>query len=377
MGQIVAAMATCHAPALILRQPGEDPAQLDATAAAMRRLGEVLDETQPDALIIVGLDHLEAFTLDCTPTFAVVVGPEVAGGFAGHRWQEPVHQDLARAIHTGLLERHIDVAASHRAYMGHAFVVPFEYVLGDRAIPVVPFFVNIYVPPLPTPIRCYELGRALADVVAQTDLRVAILASGGMSHFPGTERYPDPEFDFDREALETLRAGRASDLLKLGVERLDELGNTELLTWYVVFGAVGDQPADVLTYQPTWHHGLGVVNFPLATPIDAPPPAPPMPAAVDRGNGGYAYYRPPAPESYNLNRLLYNLRMNPAERQRLVADLDAVAGEYGLRAEEVTALKSLEPLEVAKAGGHPIAAWVAMQTVAADLRKAQAATGAS
>lgn len=373
MGEIVAAMATCHAPALLLRQPGEDPEQLEAVSAAMRRLGEVLDATRPDALIVLGLDHLEAFTLDCTPTFAVVVGPEVDGGFAGYTWREPVHQALAKAIHVGALERGFDVAASQKAYMGHAFVVPFEYVLGDRPIPVVPFFVNIYVPPLPSPIRCYQLGRALADIVSQTDLRVAVLASGGLSHFPGTERYPHPEFDFDRALLQLLEDGQASTLLSLGVERLDELGETELLTWYTLFGAIGDRPAEVLTYQPTWHHGLAVVNFPLAEPIRQAPPEPPLPAAIDRGQGGYQYYRPPTPESYNLNRLLYSLRMDPSVRKRLVQDLDAVAGDFQLRPEEVAALKTLEPLEVAKVGGHPIAAWVAVHTVANDLRKARAA----
>ena len=79
MGQIVAAMASCHAPALFLRQPGEDPAQLDATVAAMRQLGRVLDETKPDTLIVLGLDHLEAFSLSVSPTFTVVVAPEVRG----------------------------------------------------------------------------------------------------------------------------------------------------------------------------------------------------------------------------------------------------------------------------------------------------------
>jgi len=81
MGQIVAAMATCHAPALFLRQPGGDPAQLDATVAAMRQLGHALDETRPDALIVIGLDHLETFSLSVSPTFTVVVAPEVRGSF--------------------------------------------------------------------------------------------------------------------------------------------------------------------------------------------------------------------------------------------------------------------------------------------------------
>ena len=52
MGQIVAAMASVHAPQLFTRPPEEDPRQLDAGIAAMRRLGKVLDETKPDVLVI-------------------------------------------------------------------------------------------------------------------------------------------------------------------------------------------------------------------------------------------------------------------------------------------------------------------------------------
>src|SRR5215207_5736826 len=198
MGSIVAGMASCHAPALVLRQPGEDPDQLEATAAAMRELGRVLDETKPDALIILGLDHLEAFSLDITPMFATVVGPEVRGSFGGREYQVPVHQDLAHAIVEGSVLRGFDMAFAENAFMGHAFVVPFEYILQDRQIPIVPMFVNVYVPPLPQPERCYHLGRALAEIIGERPERVAILASGGMSHFPGTDKYPNPEFDSDR-----------------------------------------------------------------------------------------------------------------------------------------------------------------------------------
>ena len=49
MGQIVAAMATVHAPQLFTYPPSEDPAQLDADIAAMRQLGQDLDEIKPDA----------------------------------------------------------------------------------------------------------------------------------------------------------------------------------------------------------------------------------------------------------------------------------------------------------------------------------------
>jgi 2,3-dihydroxyphenylpropionate 1,2-dioxygenase len=368
MGQIVAAMASCHAPALFLRQPGEDPAQLDATIAAMRRLGSVLDETKPDALIVVGLDHLEAFSLDVSPAFAVVVGPEVVGSFGNKQYRVRVHEELAQAVLNGCLKRDFDMAFCHKAFMGHAFVVPFEYVLEQRQIPVVPIFVNVYVPPLPQPHRAYQLGRAIAEVAAERGERIAILASGGMSHYPGTEKYGYPDFDFDQYLLQVIERGELSSLLSLSSEKLDETGETELLTWYTMFGAIGNQRGQVLSYQPTWHHGLGVIDFPLVTPLEGPPPVGPLPRTIETSAAGYRYYKFPEPEAYNLNRLLYTLRMSADERQRFVEDMDAMLAEYQLRPEDIAALRTLEPLKVAGAGAHPILAWTAVHLVAADMR---------
>ena len=368
MGQIVASMVSCHAPALFLRQPGEDPAQLDATIDAMRRLGRVLDETKPDALIVVGLDHLEAFSLDISPAFAIVVGPEVTGSFGRKQYRVGVHQELARALLDGCLKRDVDMAFCHKAFMGHAFVVPFEFILEQRQIPIVPLFVNVYVPPLPQPHRAYQLGRRIAEIVAARGERVAILASGGMSHYPGTEKYGYPDFDFDRYLLGVMERGEQSSLLSLTSEKLDETGETELLTWYVVFGAIGNQRGEVLSYQPTWHHGLGVINFPLTTPLEGPPPMSPLPKPTKTSSDCYRYYKFPEPESYNLNRLLYALRMSTDERRRFARDMDVMFAEYQLRPEEIAAVKSLEPLTVAKAGAHPILAWTAIHLLAADTR---------
>jgi 2,3-dihydroxyphenylpropionate 1,2-dioxygenase len=376
MGQISAAMVSCHAPALFLRQPGEDPAQLDATIAAMRRLGRVLDEAKPDALVVVGLDHLEAFSLDVSPAFAVVVGPEVIGSFGSKQYRVDVHQELARAILDGCLKRDFDMAFCHKAFMGHAFVVPFEFILGQRQIPIVPVFVNVYVPPLPQPHRAYQLGRCIAEIIAERGERVAILASGGMSHYPGTEKYGYPDFDFDQYLLGVMERGEQSSLLNVSSEKLDETGETELLTWYVVFGAIGNQRGEVLSYQPTWHHGLGVINFPLATPLEGPPSVGPLPRVTETSAAGYRYYKFPEPESYNLNRLLYDLRMSADERRRFAGDMDAMLARYKLRPDEIAAVKTLEPLTVAKAGAHPILAWTAVHLIAADMRAQERKSGA-
>src|SRR3989442_13563296 len=74
----------------------------------------------------------------------------------------------------------------------------------DPAPPIVPLHVNVYLPPQPTPRRCYEWGRALGEILGARPERVALIASGGMSHYPGTDRYASPDFDWDRRVLGTL-----------------------------------------------------------------------------------------------------------------------------------------------------------------------------
>ena len=48
-------------------------------------------------------------------------------------------------------------------------------------------------PPLPTARRCAQLGSAIKQIVETTALKVAIIASGGMSHYPGAWKYPQPD----------------------------------------------------------------------------------------------------------------------------------------------------------------------------------------
>ena len=89
------------------------------------------------------------------------------------------------------------------------------------------------------------------------------MASGGLSHFPGTDRYASPDFDYDRRLLERLEAGRGDELAAVTGEELDRAGNIELRTWITLLGAVGPMPAQVYCYEPSWHHGNAVVEWPL------------------------------------------------------------------------------------------------------------------
>jgi 2,3-dihydroxyphenylpropionate 1,2-dioxygenase len=381
MGQIVAAMASVHAPQLFTRPPEEDPRQLDAGIASMRRLGKVLDETKPDVLVIFASDHMETFFLKTVPTFAVMASDRATAAFAGKVWNPPIHQQFAEALLEQLVRNDFDMAFSQDADLGHSFAAIFEWILEGRAIPVVPVFVNTYLPPLPSPRRCATLGRAIAGIVASRPERVAVLGSGGMSHYPGTSRYYQPAYDFDRWCIYELENSREDSFLNLTPEQLDEVGNTEMLPWAMALGTVGKQQMELLSYQPTSHHGHAVVRFHPGAKANPEPPQ-----AYTFHNHPFHFYNHPPLAAYKLNKLLYDSRFKPNMRARLLQNASAVAEEYGLSPELKRALleslafhhldtdrpgKDADPL--VEAGAHPVGALMAMHVLQHEKRKSRAA----
>src|SRR6266542_4394776 len=336
MGEIVAAVGTCHTPYMFTRPPDENPQQLDAAGAAMQELGKVLDETKPDAIVFFGSDHVETFSVTCVPTFAIIAGSRAVAKFAGRDYNVPVHREMAEDLLNKLVvDASFDIAYSEDAELGHAFAVPFEYVVGKRDIPIIPFFTNVYVPPLPTPKRCAALGKAVADIIKGRKERVAIIASGGMSHFPGTRKYLHPEFDFDRWLVSQFETGNTDALVNMTGTQLDEVGNTEMLNWATMFGAIGAQEGELIEYIPTWHHGLCMMRF---LPHRARK-TPPMTVSEQYGgfhfqNQGFQFYKHPPAEAYGLNKLLFESRHSAELRERIVDHFEQVADEYELKGKQ-------------------------------------------
>jgi len=122
----------------------------------------------------------------------------------------------------------------------------------------------VYLPPQPTPRRCYAWGQSIGRLLGRRPERVALLASGGLSHYPGTDRYASPDYDWDRRLLGDLAEGRGADTARLTGDELDKAGNVELRTWITLLGAVGDARAEVVCYEPSWHHGNAVVTWPMS-----------------------------------------------------------------------------------------------------------------
>jgi 2,3-dihydroxyphenylpropionate 1,2-dioxygenase len=390
MGEIVAAIGTCHTPYMFTRPPDEKPEELDAAGRGMAELGKVLDETKPDVILFLGSDHVETFSVTCIPTFAIIAGSRAIAKFAGREYNLPVHREMAEDLLSKLVVEHnFDVAYSEDAELGHAFAVPFEHVIGGREIPIVPFFTNVYVPPLPTPRRCAAFGSAIAQIVKGRKERVAVIASGGMSHFPGTLKYLSPEFDFDRWLVAQFEAGNTNALLDMTGTQLDEVGNTEMLTWAMMFGAIGAQPGVLIDYIPTWHHGLAMMRFlPPAAKQAAAARAMEQYGGFKFKNQGFQFYKHPPAEAYGLNRLLFEIRHSADLRSRVIANLDAVAKEYDLNAQQRRAAEELISVgqgglvsehvgPLVEAGAHPLQALMSLHVIFSMSHKAPAAPAAS
>ena len=261
---LCAAAALPHTPQLLVRPETEDRDMVLRVHAGYALAKRGLEAARPDVICILGGDHIEGFFLTAVPALAVYVGSTISGKFDRYRYTFDVHEPLARAVLEQGVEQGFDLAYSQDLALDYAFYVPLHFTMPEPRVPIVPLYVNVYLPPQPTPARCYAWGQALRAILDARPERVALLASGGLSHFPGSDRYGSPDYEWDRQMLDRLVAGRGGETAALSGEELDKVGNVEFRTWITLLGAVGDAQAKVICYEPSWHHGNAVVTWPVA-----------------------------------------------------------------------------------------------------------------
>ncbi|MFI6350294.1 hypothetical protein [Streptomyces sp. NPDC050560] len=374
MAEIVAAAAAVHAPQLLSRPPYEEVDKLDNSTDALHAFGRVVEEARPDAVLVIGIDHLETFWLEAVPAFTLVLSEECEAAYTKWRRRKTIHTSLAKDLLKGVIAQDFDLTYSQDAELGHAFLTPFEHILGDSEVPVIPLLVNTYLPPIPSPRRCYALGQAIARALADRPERIAVIASGGMSHFPGTARYTAPNFAFDRWLIQETAAGRYEDLIGLTPVNLDEVGESELVTWCVLLGMTGGElPGSLLSYQELSHHGHGVIQFVPELPKAAEQPEAerlPRYGGHEFTQDDYVYYRFPEPSSLPLNRFLRTIITQEDARRAFAHDRDATIAASGLGEQERAALAADGFDQLVELGAHPLLALSAWQVVKNELSAA-------
>lgn len=237
--------------------------------AAFAQLREQFQAYRPDALIMIGDDQRDMFDEVNNPTFAIYTGEEPMWGidvrtrFGPPEQRQKVyfqnHVELSRVLLKGLVKRGFDMAslgkfearAAPDRGVSHAVVNLAPEVDPNQEVPVIGIFLNEYYPPLPSAERCAQLGEAIYDILADRPERVAIYASGGLSHFPGEFNVGWIDRSLDKWILERLERNDVDALKHLFTFDSDNMraGTGEVRAWISVAAAMR-RPAKVLEYVP-------------------------------------------------------------------------------------------------------------------------------
>jgi hypothetical protein len=245
--------------------------------SAISSLAAALAGARVDVALVIGDDQRELFLDDGIPAFACFTGTELldmapdaetfarlpkgiqAAYWAVHGEEKAVHP-VARELSAHVAERltqadfDLTVFTSQPAgrTLGHAFTFP-RYRLGLPAdTPIVPVFVNTYYPPnVPSAARCHALGRELRRAVESWALgaRVAVIASGGLTHFVIDEA-------LDRAVLDAIAARDAAALSGIPRDKLRS-GNSEILNWVTAAAALEGLRPHVVDYVPGYRTPAG------------------------------------------------------------------------------------------------------------------------
>lgn len=308
MAKIIAGVAMSHSPMIMTNEAGggEKGQRFLQTAAKMKKY---LEDLGADVIVLVSDDHFNSYFYDHMPSFTIGIGEcEGWGDWQIPKYNIPVQQDLAKHILTTSLENNVDFAFTLKMKVDHGHTQGIYFLNPDLKIPVVPIAVNTSAPPLPTMDRCFQIGEVVRKAIESwdNDLKVAIVASGGLSHWVPIPKI-DSEKPEDQSLIQVLKNGRQEieqldeylhtretrvtriksgpvneqvdrEFLRLVSEKdygalrswssefiEEHLGNggQEIHNWLVLLGALQSFEVSVACYEPIpeWVTGMAIVQF--------------------------------------------------------------------------------------------------------------------
>lgn len=332
MAKVVTAISMSHAPGAVGWADTPPADQKKRLAEIHNSLRRRLAEARPNLIVAFLDDHFENHFRTMMPTLSIPVAPEHKGPaeymmealLFDEQVSLPGRPDLAEDLLVKLTHRGFDMTRMGEIEYGNNLLVPFKFIRPEFDIAVLPIFINVFSPPLMPYWRAYDLGLAVREIVEELpekDLRVAFLATGGLSHWPPVwtagapaddqflqrmKRYQtegkgvlaeDPELysdlaryeiemmnrkqwplgfqhplvneDWDREILDSFGKGDIAYMRGLtheDVEKRGGHGGHELLNWVAVMGAMRGAPADFVAYEGVleWITGMSYVAYDMA-----------------------------------------------------------------------------------------------------------------
>ena len=255
---LVFAGVCSHAPGIVGRADQADPLAKQRLDAAFRDLRLQLEASQPDALIVVAAEHFANFFMNNMPSFAMGLADYYEGPIDNPEWlgiektRIPGNRSLSERLISKVMERS-DVSYAEEWKFDHGIMVPLHFLTPQYELPIVPANINCQGPPLAPLHRAWEFGQALREAADSVPERVALIGTGGISHWPATPDSGKINEVWDREFLNHWSKCDKESLLAYSDSQayMDAgQGAFEIRTFIAVSGATEGCPATVHFYEP-------------------------------------------------------------------------------------------------------------------------------
>jgi 2,3-dihydroxyphenylpropionate 1,2-dioxygenase len=246
---LVYAGVCTHGPGITARAERAEPQVRDAFFAEYRRMAGEIREQQADALLIVAAEHFANFFMNNMPAFAIGMADAYEGPIEDEQWLRIAHRsvpgnrDLSLRIIREVMQT-VDVAYAEEWQFDHGIMVPLHFLSAANDIDVIPCNINCQGPPLSPLHRAWAFGEALRRACDAAAERIAIVGTGGISHWPATPDSGKINEAWDRDFMrrwqsndrEALLAYTDAEILRDGGQ-----GGFEIRTYIAVAGAAGGE----------------------------------------------------------------------------------------------------------------------------------------
>ena len=354
MARIIGAVACSHTPTIGFafdKSKQQDPvwAPIFEAFAPLQRW---LAEKKPDVLFVIYNDHVSSFFFDHYSAFSLGVGErhEVADEGGGARDLPAVagHPALARHIGRSLVADEFDMSFFQDRALDHGVFSPLSMLCPhepDWPTPVIPLQVGVLQSPVPSARRCYKLGQALRRAIESypEDLKVAIVATGGLSHQVHGERagFNNPAWDEQFLGLIENDPVRITEMTQAELATLGGMEGAEVIMWLVMRGALSANVKK--THQSYYLPSMtGIATAIYENQATAPIAAEAerhrrhmneQLAGAEKLEGTYPFSLELSVRAYRLNKFLHGMT-RPEHRARFVADEEASFEAAGLTEQE-------------------------------------------
>ncbi len=255
---LVYAGVSSHAPGITGRGHLADPEPRDAFYAAFHAMRDDIEGTQPDAMVIVAAEHFANFFMNNMPSFAVGMADFYNGPIEDPDWlgidkfEAPGNRHLSQRLITEMMNT-VDVAYAEEWKFDHGIAVPLHFLTPRFDLPIVPVNINCQGPPLTPLHRAWALGEAIRRAADSVPERIALVGTGGISHWPATPDSGKINEEWDRDFMDRWCAGDRQRLLDYDDESVYAeagQGGFEIRTFITVSGAAAGSQGVVHFYHP-------------------------------------------------------------------------------------------------------------------------------